>query len=88
MDLQARLDTLLAIAEEIGLDIRKEQLGGTGGGLCVLRGRRVLFVDTAADLEERYEAILSALAPLPDLDQHFLPPEIRDDVDRQRAADA
>ena len=87
MDLQARLDTLLAVAEEIGLDIRKEPLGGTGGGLCVLRGRRILFVDTAADLEERYDAVLAALAPLPALDQHFLPPEIRDDIDRQRATD-
>jgi hypothetical protein len=87
VDLQARLDTLLTLAEELGLTIRREPLGGSGGGFCVLRGRRILFVDTSADLEARYEATLAALAPLPEMDAHYLPPEVREDLERQRGAD-
>ena len=88
VDLQARLDTLLTLAEEVGLTIRREPLGGDGGGFCVLRGKRILFVDTSADLEARYEATLAAVATLPEVDAHYLPPEVREDLDRQRGAES
>jgi len=84
MDLQEKLDTLLNLADELGLAVRREPLGGDGGGLCVLRGRRVLFVDTGADLETRFEKTLEAMAGLAELDQRYLPPELREDIDRQR----
>jgi len=84
MDLANRLDQLLAVAEEIGLDVRPEPMGGDGGGLCQLRGQRVLFVDTSADLATRYDRTLTALAPLPELDERYLLPELRNDIERQR----
>ena len=84
MDLQTRLDALVALADEIGLSVRREPLGGSGGGYCVLRGQRVLFVDTMADLESKYERTLAALAPLPEIDEKYLRPEIRDDIERFR----
>ena len=86
MDLQARLDTLLSAAEEIGLSVRREPQGGEGGGYCVRRGQRVLFVDTMADLGTRYERTLAALSPLPELEQKYLPPEVREDIEQQRQA--
>ncbi len=85
MDLQTRLDELLSLADQIGLTIRRESLGGSGGGLCILKGQRVLFLDTAADLETRYERTLAALAPLPDLDTRYIRPDVREDLDRLRA---
>jgi hypothetical protein len=84
MDLSTRLEALLTLAEHVGIDVRAEPMGGTGGGLCRLRGKRVLFVDTAADLEIRYEKTLNALAPLPELETHFLTPEIRRDIEDLR----
>lgn len=84
MDLQTRLDALVALADEIGLSVRREPLGGSGGGYCVLRGERVLFVDTMADLESKYERTLAALAPLSEIDGKYLRPEIRDDLERFR----
>lgn len=84
MDLQTRLDELLSLADQIGLTIRRESLGGSGGGLCILKGRRVLFLDTSADLETRYERTLAALAPLPDLDARYIRPDVREDIDRLR----
>lgn len=81
MDLSTRLESLLTLAEQMGIDVRAEPMGGTGGGLCRLRGNQVLFVDTTADLEIRYEKTLAALAPLPELENHFVLPEIRRDIE-------
>jgi len=82
VELQTRLDTLLTLARELGIDLRSEPLGGDGGGLCALKGRRVLFVDTSADLDTRYERTAAALATLPELEGRYLPPEVRDDLQR------
>ncbi len=73
---------MLTLARELGIDLRSESLGGEGGGLCALKGRRVLFVDTSADLDTRYERTAAALAGLPELEGRYLPPEIREDLHR------
>ena len=85
MDLQARLDELLRVAEEMGLTIERVPLGGDGGGFCIVKGQKRLFVDTQADVETRYEHTLAALASLEDIDTHFLLPEVREDIEEQRA---
>ena len=82
MDVQQRLETLLTVVEEIGIEIRRVPLGGEGGGLCSLRGRRVLFVDTNADVATRYDRTIASLATLPELQDRYLPPELREDLDR------
>jgi hypothetical protein len=84
MELQDRLDTLLSLADELGIVTRREPLGGGGGGLCILRGQRVLFVDTSADLEVRYERTLAGLAPLRELDDRYIRPEVREDLEACR----
>lgn len=84
MDIQAALDELIHLAEQIGVDIRREALGGEGGGLCVLRGRRVLFIDTYADLQTRYDKTLAALAGLPEIEAHYIRPDLRDALERAR----
>jgi len=84
LELEDRLDILLNLAEELGIALRREGLGGDGGGLCVLRGERILFVDTAADVETRYERTLAGLASLPELDDVYVRPEIREDIEAAR----
>jgi hypothetical protein len=84
MDLTTRLEALLTLAEEIGLDVRAVPMGGEGGGLCRIRDRRILFVDTAADLATRYDRSLTALADLPELDERYLLPELRRDLESHR----
>lgn len=84
MSLDARLDDLIDAAQAVGIIIRREPLGGEGGGLCSLRGKRVLFVDTLSDSETRYERTLAALALLPELEARFLRPDVREDLERAR----
>ncbi len=82
MDVQTRLETLLAAIEQLGIEIRRVPLGGEGGGLCLLRGKRVMFVDVSADTPTRYDKTLGAVAGLSELETFYLPPEIREDLDR------
>ena len=45
------------------------------------------LIDTNADLELCYERTLAALAPLPEIEARYLPPEIREDLEQQREHD-
>lgn len=84
MDLSERLEALLTAAEELGVEIRAEPMGGEGGGMCRLKGRHVLFVDTSADVATRYDRTLAAMANLPELEGRYLVPEVRHDLERYR----
>jgi hypothetical protein len=57
-----RLNATLAAARAIGYGVRHEWLGGAGGGVCELKGRKWLFVDLAQSAAEQLEAALEALA--------------------------
>ncbi len=84
MTIEDRLNLLLEAVEGLGIELRREALGG-GGGLCTLRGRRVLFLDTLADPLTAYETTLAAVCTLTGLDDVHLPPALREDLDRARA---
>ncbi len=78
------LDDVLAIAERMGVEVRSEPLGGEGGGLCRVRGRLVLFVDTMADAATRLQRSLEGLAELPEISETYLRPDLRDAIERIR----
>lgn len=84
MDELAQLDRVIEIAEELGVEVRREPIDGDSGGLCRIKGRHVLFVDTLADAATRLERSLEALARLPGIDQHYLRPDIRERIERIR----
>jgi hypothetical protein len=82
MDNTELLRELLDLAEKLGLEVRQEFLGGGGGGLCRLRGRQVLFVDTASAEVEQVAQIASAVASLSGLESHYIKPQLRDILDQ------
>jgi len=82
MDASSQLTALLELAEQLGYQIRRADLGGEGGGTCSLRGKEILFVDIAADLEHRIEATAAALSNHPKLGEQFILPELRNLLER------
>lgn len=64
------------LAERLGIEVRHVRYEG-GGGLCVIRGKRVLMVNDLADRAERAATIAAALAEAPELDQMYVVPEVR-----------
>lgn len=86
MDITAKLAALLEAAERVGITVRRAPLGGEGGGLCRIKGERVLFVDINADALTQYSRTLADLSQLPDFHQLYLPPDVRADLDAYPSA--
>jgi hypothetical protein len=57
----------LAAAERLGYKLRVENLAGTGGGVCVIAGRKHLFVELAQSPAEQLEVVVEALRNEPGL---------------------
>lgn len=70
------LQILEAIAGELAVDIRQEDLDGSRSGLFRLRDRCCILVEQKLSLSERVELMVRSLAQLP-LDGVFIPPTVR-----------
>jgi len=77
MNEQNILDELLALLEANGVTIRNEPLGGSGGGLCIIKGQRIFFVDTQAPSVVSAAICAEAMPKVVDVEQIFIKPQIR-----------
>jgi len=82
MDTATQLNALLDLAEQFGIEVRQVPLDDGGGGLCELRGRRILFVDVLADTSDQIARVAGALACLPELENKYVVPQLRELLER------
>ena len=78
MNEQELLDELLTILQSNGIEIRREPLGGSGGGLCTLKSKKLFFVDTQAPTNETAVLCAEAIAKNFDTEEVYLKPQIRE----------
>ena len=71
------LQELEAVASQLSVEIRREDLDGSRGGLFRLRGRTCILLDRELSVPERVDLMARALARLP-LDDVFLRPVVRE----------
>lgn len=79
-----RIEALIAAAKSSGIAVECVPLGGEGGGMAVIAGRRKLYVDTNADAATAYDTTVNALAEIEELIVEHLPQSVRDDLDAAR----
>jgi DNA polymerase III delta prime subunit len=77
MNEQRILEELLEILEANGVTIRNEPLGGSGGGLCTVKGKQIFFVDTDAPAAEVAALCAAAVAKIVDIEKVYLKPQVR-----------
>lgn len=77
MNEQNILDELLVLLEASGVTIRNEPLGGSGGGLCSIKGQRIFFVDTQASSAVSAAICAEAVSKVVDIEQIYVKPQIR-----------
>jgi hypothetical protein len=88
MEPRAMFETLVGLAEEAGISVRVARAGEgelpPRSGVCRVRGRLLLVVSAAEPLDARIEAVAAALREHGGalLEQRFLPPALRERVDR------
>jgi hypothetical protein len=81
MNTQRILEELLMLLECQGVVIRHEPLGGSGGGLCFLKGEKIFFLDTEAPSAVTAALCAEALLQLMDVEQVYIKPEIREFIE-------
>ena len=84
MDEQDILEQLLDLAEQIGIEVKHEYMGGEGGGICRLRGKWILYVDRQALLSEQLGRTAEALANRKECEDIYLLPQVRAILDEYR----
>jgi len=75
------VEYLTELCEKLGVVVRFEPLA-TSGGLCDLRGRKMLFVGTACSRAEQVATICEALLDA-DLEGIYILPEVREVLENQ-----
>ncbi|NIL97839.1 MAG: hypothetical protein GTO53_08915 [Planctomycetales bacterium] len=55
------LEEALSAIRQLSYEIREECVGGNGGGVCVLRGRKIFFMDPSLDVADQLEMACDAL---------------------------
>ena len=77
MNEQRILEELLSLLEQNSITIRSEPLGGSGGGLCIIKGQSIFFVDTQAQSADTAAIAAEAVSTVLDIDQVYIRPEVR-----------
>ena len=78
MDDSAILEELVAVLEEYGVSVRREEMGGSGGGLCLMGAEQVCFVDTDARICDNAANCAEAVCKLVDIEYIYLRPAVRE----------
>ena len=68
---------LATLADRLGIEVRHVRSEGEGG-LCVISGKRVLVVNDLLDVPDRVSAMARGLARLPELEDMYVVPEVRE----------
>jgi len=77
MNKQRILEELLALLEANCVTVCNEPLGGSGGGLCTVKGRSIFFVDTQASSTESAAVCAEAVLKVADIEKIYIKPEVR-----------
>jgi len=75
------VEHLTEICSKLGIQVRFEPLASSGG-LCDLRGKKMLFVGTACSSTEQITTLCEALMD-EDLESVYILPEIREIIERE-----
>lgn len=68
---------MLTLLEANGVTIRNEPLGGSGGGLCTMKGQSIFFVDTQAQSADIAPICAEAVSKVADIEKLYIKPEVR-----------
>lgn len=63
--------------EANNVKIRNEPLGGSGGGLCTIKGEQIFFVDTQANSADIAALCAEAVIKVVDIEKVFIKPQVR-----------
>lgn len=78
MNQEKVLADLVALLEAHGVTVRTETLGESAGGLCMVNGQQMLFLDRSASTAARIALCAQVAMRVIDLDTVYVKPAIRE----------
>ncbi len=87
MDTQRILDELLALLQVNNVTVRSEPLGGSGGGLCTMKDKKIFFVDTQSSSAEMAAKCAQAVSKIADLESLYILPEVREFIENHTVSE-
>lgn len=83
MDYQAITQQLVTLLEENGVRVRKESMGGGGGGLCRLKDMDLMIIDQdSSSLETAVTCARAFRQLIQDIEGIYLKPAVREFIDK------
>lgn len=76
----------LDLAARLGYQIRQEDLNGNGGGGCVIRGKKIFFLDLALGPADHLDLVIETLRHDPDAQQLPMPQQLRELISVRKIA--
>ena len=83
MNQQQILEELISILETSGIHVRDEHLSGQTGGLCTVRGRPVMFLNSCSCVQDNVEACAQAVNQVIDIETLYIKPQVRQTIEAQ-----
>jgi hypothetical protein len=77
MDTRAILEELLSLLDLSGVQIRREAMGGGGGGMCVIKERKIFFMDIDCPVIEMTVIASHSVNELLDIESIYIRPQVR-----------
>ena len=77
----------IKLAARLGYEVRQDWLGGTGGGACELRGRKILVLDLASGPGEQLDQVLDLLRGQPAMPALLVSHHLRELLALRKARD-
>jgi len=89
VDAYAKLTALVELAESVGITVRHMPPGQAsaehpGGAMVRLKDKEVLFLDPGAPAAEQIGLVASALKGRRQIEDRFVPPELREAIEETR----
>lgn len=72
---------LAGVAERLSIEIRHLRYEGEGG-MCVIRGKKVLMINDGLDAPDRVFMMARALVGAPGVEDLYVVPEVRELLDK------
>ncbi len=77
MNQQQILEELVSILEMNGIQVRDEPLSGQRGGLCTVRGRSIMFLDSDTDAQDNLDVCAEAVGRAINIEELYMKPQVR-----------
>jgi hypothetical protein len=84
MEKQDILENLMELLEQNEIEVRSDFIGDLAAGLCVIKGKKVFFIDKNAQTADVLATCARVVHENIDIDNIYLKPQVRQFLEKNR----